>query len=128
MIEYYPGADESDQSKARNADFHDRLMRLHSENIQAITPETDPKKVWAVLWALDLLTYDYPDVPYGFEVDPSTANEIGSVTLDLFKNFAGLDHLSEDEVQEIRGVGGDLARRYFQGFPTHMSETDGGGV
>jgi len=126
MIEYYPGADESAQSETRNADFHDRLMSLSREAIDEITPDTDPKKVWAVVWALDRLTYDYADVPYGFEADPSTANEIGSALLDLFKNFAGLSHLSEDEVQTIRSEGGDIARRYFQGFPTRTSEIDGG--
>ena len=77
MIEYYPGADESAQSEARNADFHDRLTSLYHEAIDAVTPDTDPKKVWAAVWALDLLMYDYADVPNGFKVDASTANEIG---------------------------------------------------
>lgn len=124
MIEYYPNADRSAQSEARNANFHDRIMKLHREGVKEVTSETDPRKVYAAVWALDTLMYDYADVPYGFEVDPSTAHEIGGVLLDLFKNFAGLSDLSEDEVQTIRGEGSDIARRYFQGFPTLNSEID----
>lgn len=116
-----------ERTRERNADFAARMNCFKAEVVDGITPETDPKKVYAVLWALSRFMYDYASPPHLEDVDPSTVSELGDVALTIFGNFAGL--YNDPTLQNIDQMGSEgeaLAARYMEGFPTSLRpiETD----
>lgn len=115
------------RTRKRNSDFAARMGRFKTEVIDGITPETDPKKVHAAIWALSRFMYDYADPPHLEDVDPSTVSELGDAALTIFGNYSGLyGDLSNETLEEMGNEGDILAARYMEGFPTSLRsmETD----
>lgn len=106
-------------TRERDSDFTSRMQRFNAEVVDNITPATDPREVYAALWALSRFMYDYADPPELENVDPSTVSNIGDVVLTIFAKFSGLDNdPTLGNIDQMGAEGDTIAARYMEGFST----------